>query len=204
MAAAKEKIKHALIELLAEKDFEKISIQDIVRRAGVGRSTYYYHYFEQREVLEDIFNDTFARFCEINQSDADDGQSETGERLYRATASMVDYIIDNKNFLNTLFFGSVAKEFFLGYKRYFEESYMTLHPENDTYSRYLRDYLRAGQYHLLETFLKNGCEEDKGAMTDLLFDVNCMIGSGVIAYHEGWRLSDMRRQRNSASHVIEP
>ena len=186
MAQAKEKIKRALIELLDEKDFEKISIQDIVRRARVGRSTYYYHYFEQREVLDDIFNDVFARFCEINKSEITTNTSieEAGKGLYRMTASMVDYLLANRDFLNTLFFGGVAREFNLGYRRYFEESYAAIHPNDDAYSRYLRDYLCAGQYHLLETLLKNGCEEDRRDMTDLLFDVNCMITLGPTRYHE--------------------
>lgn len=185
MAQAKEKIKRALIELLDEKDFEKISIQDIVRRAGVGRSTYYYHYFEQREVLSDIFNDVFARFCEINknEAEADPSIEKAGKGLYRMTASMVDYLLANRDFLNTLFFGGVAKEFNQGYQRYFKESYATIHPDSDAYSRYLRDYLCAGQYHLLETLLKNGCEEDRRGMTDLLFDVNCMIALGPTRYH---------------------
>lgn len=190
MAEAKEKIKRALIELLAEKDFEKISIQDIVRRASVGRSTYYYHYFEQREVLEDIFNDVFARFCQINQSEiaAAAETDPVNKTLYRTTAQMVDYILANKDFLNTLFFGSVSKEFYLGYKRYFEKSYMAMRPENDTYSRYLRNYLCAGQYHLLETILRDGCEEEKVGMTDLLFDINCMIGTSPVRHHENSEL----------------
>ena len=121
---AKQKIKDALVELLNEKDFEKISILDIVRRAGVGRSTYYYHYFEQQEVLNDVFNDVFERFCDNQRNIAEPPYSKeemanAEEALYQISASMVDYLLASKVLLKTLFFGSVSKQFAEGYRNYF-------------------------------------------------------------------------------------
>ena len=194
---AKTKIKRAFIELLSEKDFEKISILDIVRRAGVGRSTYYYHYFEQREVLSDVFEDVFSRFFEMQRSiasetDTDTEQDigteqnapETPERLYDLSASMVDYLLRNNELMKTLFFGSVSKEFEENYRRYFERSYTVLHPSETAYDRYLCTYLCAGQFHLLETLVENGREADRKDMTDLLFDINCLITYGPAKHHE--------------------
>src|SRR5438128_2387790 len=40
----------AMMQLLLEKRYEEISVQDIVDRAGVGRSTFYAHYFDKEDV----------------------------------------------------------------------------------------------------------------------------------------------------------
>ena len=40
----------ALLELLSEKSYEAITIQDILDRAGIGRSTFYSHYFDKEDV----------------------------------------------------------------------------------------------------------------------------------------------------------
>lgn len=47
-------IKNALSELLQKKDFETISVTEIVKAAGINRSTFYAHYNNMTEVLEEI------------------------------------------------------------------------------------------------------------------------------------------------------
>jgi AcrR family transcriptional regulator len=41
----------ALLDLLVERDYEGLSVQDIVDRANVGRSTFYTHFLDKRELL---------------------------------------------------------------------------------------------------------------------------------------------------------
>ncbi|MDR6123521.1 AcrR family transcriptional regulator [Bacillus sp. SLBN-46] len=47
---------HALLLLLQEKTFEEISISDIVRKAEVNRGTFYYHYEQKEDLLEEMVN----------------------------------------------------------------------------------------------------------------------------------------------------
>jgi AcrR family transcriptional regulator len=44
----------ALMELLLEKRYDAITVQDLLDRADVGRSTFYAHYFDKDDVLADI------------------------------------------------------------------------------------------------------------------------------------------------------
>src|SRR5262249_30079714 len=42
---------NALLDLIVEKGYEEVTVQDIVDRANVGRSTFYKHYLDKRELL---------------------------------------------------------------------------------------------------------------------------------------------------------
>jgi AcrR family transcriptional regulator len=50
-------IKKALLDLLAEKPFAKVSVKEIVERSEVGRSTFYTHFENTESILESIEHD---------------------------------------------------------------------------------------------------------------------------------------------------
>src|SRR5262249_19275434 len=41
----------ALLDLIVERGYEEITVQDIADRANVGRSTFYKHFLDKRELL---------------------------------------------------------------------------------------------------------------------------------------------------------
>jgi len=57
---SKEAIHEALISLMREKDYNKITITDITTRAGLARPTFYLHYETKEEVLSEIYTDTLV------------------------------------------------------------------------------------------------------------------------------------------------
>ncbi|MCO5990096.1 TetR/AcrR family transcriptional regulator [Actinoallomurus spadix] len=50
-------LQRALLQLMAEKGYESVTIQDIIDSADVGRSTFYNHYSNKDELLKDGFAD---------------------------------------------------------------------------------------------------------------------------------------------------
>lgn len=47
-------VSSAMMELLLEKQYEAITVQDILDQAGIGRSTFYTHYFDKEDVLASL------------------------------------------------------------------------------------------------------------------------------------------------------
>lgn len=52
--SAERKIRDALVDLLVQKPFHKITVTDIIKNANINRSTYYYHYYDIDEVLDKV------------------------------------------------------------------------------------------------------------------------------------------------------
>ena len=55
----RDRLGDALVELLVQKPFEDITVQDVLERAGVSRSTFYTHYRDKNDLFlsdaEDFF-----------------------------------------------------------------------------------------------------------------------------------------------------
>jgi AcrR family transcriptional regulator len=54
----------AMMELLAEKRYEAITIQDILDRAGIGRTTFYTHYFDKEDVHASMMEQMLERMTQ--------------------------------------------------------------------------------------------------------------------------------------------
>ena len=54
----KESLEISLMQLLEKKDLKKITISELVERAGVSRAAFYRNYSSKEEILEGIFKNT--------------------------------------------------------------------------------------------------------------------------------------------------
>jgi AcrR family transcriptional regulator len=54
-------VNSAFAELVGEKPYDKILVQDILDRAGIGRTTFYAHYFDKEDVLNNIIEQELER-----------------------------------------------------------------------------------------------------------------------------------------------
>ena len=50
----RESIFESLFELMKEKDFDKITIQNLTERAQINRATFYAHFQDKYEMLDEI------------------------------------------------------------------------------------------------------------------------------------------------------
>ncbi|GAA0378423.1 TetR/AcrR family transcriptional regulator [Bacillus horti] len=69
---SQEAIKKAVIELMMEKNFDQITIQDISDRADVSRRTIYLHYTDKFNLLDKLIEEHIEDLCELCESTDDD------------------------------------------------------------------------------------------------------------------------------------
>ena len=53
----RQAIKETFLELLKQKNFTKITVTEICKISEINRGTFYLHYYDIHDVLEDILND---------------------------------------------------------------------------------------------------------------------------------------------------
>lgn len=69
MNIGKETIIEAFLQLLQEKSFEELSVKQIIQKAGFSRSTFYLHFADKFELMEDVrrmLNNQFLSFYEMD------------------------------------------------------------------------------------------------------------------------------------------
>lgn len=71
-------IRAAFLELLAEKDYGKITVDAVLTRAGVGRATFYAQFKGKDDLVTDFVSDTFDG---LRQLEPTAGPSGSGELL---------------------------------------------------------------------------------------------------------------------------
>jgi AcrR family transcriptional regulator len=90
-------LKEALTDLILEEGYEGVSVQDVIDRADVGRSTFYAHYIDKDDLLMAILADLEVPGPDSSSWSADDPAFDwtlelfrhfgSGKRLFRAVAS---------------------------------------------------------------------------------------------------------------------
>ncbi|WDQ30698.1 TetR/AcrR family transcriptional regulator [Paenibacillus marchantiae] len=68
---SQEAIKAAVIELMSEKNFDDITLQDISDRADVSRGTIYLHYVDKYDLLDKLIDGHIQELSEICHSVSD-------------------------------------------------------------------------------------------------------------------------------------
>jgi len=138
---SKKLIQKALVELIQEKDIDKITVTDIVSRADINRGTFYAHYADTHAVVSQIENDLIAKMqalidegsereivkdplpvlLEVNrflESDLDFyrkliNSKYSGAFLDKLRQIFVQKMMDNKETASPLRSGKTQKEFFI-------------------------------------------------------------------------------------------
>jgi AcrR family transcriptional regulator len=95
----------ALLELLQEKSFESISISEIVRKTGVNRGTFYFHYEQKDDLLEEIVKTVLTQMVVAYRKPHKSYQEMTITEI--STYPLFEHFIENKLFYQTMLSSSV-------------------------------------------------------------------------------------------------
>lgn len=104
----KKKLNEAVIELILERGYEPVSIQDITDRADLARATFYLHYKDKDEILWDFINEGLDDFHHKVHALRD---SYHGDKPFIYYAFLLDFqLLDQNRNLYKIVFGNVGPE----------------------------------------------------------------------------------------------
>ncbi|EHS59616.1 TetR-like C-terminal domain-containing protein [Paenibacillus kribbensis] len=99
-----EAIKKAFLELMSEKNFDSITIQDISDRANINRATVYLHYLDKFDLLDKIMEEHINNMVNICELEADMDWIES-------TVHCMEYLERNYLFFSTMLASEGASYF---------------------------------------------------------------------------------------------
>ena len=87
----------ALIELIQERDYDEITVQQILDRAGVGRATFYAHYRNKDDALHSSYEGLFSLFASLL-----DRPSERARRRLFPVAEFAEHLMEQRELADAL------------------------------------------------------------------------------------------------------
>ncbi|MNH91306.1 Bacterial regulatory protein, tetR family [compost metagenome] len=104
VARTQEAIKKAFTELMSEKKFDSITIQDISERANINRATVYLHYLDKFDLLDKIIEEHIKNMSNLCES-------ETELDWIESTVHCMEYLESNYLFFSTMLASEGARFF---------------------------------------------------------------------------------------------
>ncbi|KAF1301903.1 TetR/AcrR family transcriptional regulator [Enterococcus saccharolyticus] len=134
----KAAIASAYIQLCEEKEYAKISVQDIALKASINRQTFYYHFQDKNELLRWVYFNDSLKFLASKEVKLDNWEEQALKMLKRMQEKQVFYqntMIGNRTILINEFF-TVVQSIFRQLFRQVDEEKVLSKQDIDFYSRF--------------------------------------------------------------------
>ena len=160
-------IRSALIELMDEKNFERITIKELCERANVNRTTFYLHYSDQRSVLTDV-KETVCK-----KTVAMIGEADFSDPTY-FVEQFLTYIKENDRQFRILFFHDEGDTFRFSLmdavaKELIQYLPTTADPQTDAFAF---AYLMSGSLSIIIEWMKTNYERSARELAGFIFKIN--------------------------------
>lgn len=156
----KECLSDALIQLMREKDFEKISIKEIADTAGVGRATWFRNYTSKNEAL------TF-KFVQVWNRWADEHAIAVRDRFDLANAkNFFQFNYEIKHILEIVYTSNMQSAIY-------DAFYQVMMPQYgaNTKECYQARFYSYGLFGLLDEWIKRGFKESVEEMVIFFYQI---------------------------------
>ena len=148
-----DKIEKSFINMLQNKEINRISVTDICKDTGLNRSTFYANYIDIYDLAD-----------KMREKLEKDFESHFGENTARDATTMFSHIYENQIFYKTYFK--------LGYdEKHQPYIYDTTRAEKDFKGKHIKyhiEFFKNGLNSIIKMWLNDGCRETPEEMAEIL------------------------------------
>lgn len=175
--SAKQKMINGLILLLNEKDFLDIGVKELCEVSNVHRSTFYAHYDNTFELLEDSKNYMISTFLDAYDKK---NKEEFEQGKYKDNYITKEYLLPYLKLIkqNKIIYETYAKlHLSLNDSNYFEQlisklslpvSRINQKNVDETKIRYITKFYLAGINEIIKSWIKNNFKESEEEICDII------------------------------------
>ncbi len=161
-------LKEALINQLKDKSISKITIKALCEEADINRSTFYAHFRDVYDLLDqietEVMNDmeqTLIAYYHVNINEADE-----------MVIKLLDYIVANQDICLTLLNEKVNAGFHDKITsmahNFVVQGFLETNKIDEELADYISTYIISGSIRLIETWLKNNSTKSSVEMADII------------------------------------
>ena len=179
------KMDKALLSLLEEKAFEYITVSEICKRANVNRSTFYLHYENTVDLLNETGRFVFDGFFAYFGIDTENITKQFKERSLKEINFITDeymhpylsYIKENRRVFSTVLLHGDSFGFNEVFQKLYENIFNPIlerfdYPPDDR--KYAMMFYLNGITAVVTQWLKDGCEKTVGEVSQIIYQ--CIFG----------------------------
>lgn len=167
--ATLDKIKRAFTELVAERGFDRLSVSEVARRAGINRGTVYLHFIDKFDLMRQLEDETLERLSAILFAPGDDEGARAAMDIVpdERVLAALRYVQSDSAFFTALVGPGGDPLFVDRFKRSIGDHLVSelrrIEGEcdgmDDVPLEYVREIVLGGVMAVIELWLKRGCTE---------------------------------------------
>lgn len=158
-------ITEALLAIMEEKEFNKIAITEIIKKADLTRQTFYRNFNTKEEVLHEyvkkLYKDCF-----------DEIETMCEKNMFKILVTYFHYWHKNKEFLLLVKRSNVnhkVMDFYYPYMgKYFHQAIIKLNANSDLEKSYMKHFLLGGLVQIKTHWLENNFTETPEQLAELV------------------------------------
>ena len=157
----------ALIELMQQKPFSKITIRDICTQADLNRTTFYKHYNDQDELIAEIEDELIQRTLDYMKN------VSRQEGTIPMIETFLNYVKDNHRLFKVLFSGRDNNERMLAYMANVTESIRANLPDYGTEEeeRYILNFIMHGTFNFIQMSIDRNFDLSPARAAELIYQL---------------------------------
>lgn len=161
-------LKESLMDVLKEKSISTVTVKEICARADINRSTFYAHFSDHFDLLNQIEEEIIADMNETLLTFHYNQDEETLQMVKR----IVEYVAENSDVCTTLFSehgdASFKKRVMEVAGEHTVKHALSIYPIDSEISEYVSIFAVSGSINILESWLKNGMDKTPSEIAELI------------------------------------
>lgn len=176
----RSRIKKAFTELVSEKGFNAITISDISRRAGINRGTFYLHFVDKQDLLEQLEEETIKDLANILLTPLPTSAHTDSDDIFpfEVLRKALKYVVDDFAFISAIAGKGGDPQFSEKFKRLIDglmeqglcRAHITITGNAIYPVSYARELALSHVMAIIELWIRRGCSEDPEQIARMICD----------------------------------
>jgi AcrR family transcriptional regulator len=117
----RQQLRAALVSLIEERGFDALTVQDITDRAELNRATFYLHYRDKHDLLENSLRDAIDELMSDLGASPDEQRQLVGDESPRPIKAVFEHVAQHAQFYRVMLSAEGVPAFSAGVRDYMAE-----------------------------------------------------------------------------------